>query len=251
MKQGFKLKSLHITVGLFTAFILASCAGTGTRSLPQNAPSSPYKRTLELTVNHPQLQSVLEQKIIRHKNLILQPQSGFSEFHIVVDTSLERIKTLETKPLLMGRIQKTKTPVSFKVHYKINNHTNHTLAQGHSSETTETLARIYPSLKLNSHVETTAINSIADKILKEARSHITVTPWSTRVTAIKDDMHVTIPVGEDAGLELADTFITESKPTAKLQVVMFEQLAGGNQRTILGLVDGFLPQAGRKLIAEK
>ena len=68
---------------------------------------------------------------------------------------------------------------------------------------------------------------------------------------MKDDNHVTIAVGEKEGLELGDTFTAESHPKATLQVVMFETLASGGNRAVLGLMEGFLPQAGRKLIADK
>lgn len=243
-------KSFHFKkVGLFTVLLLTSCTTTNTFS--PKISSSPYSRTIELTSNNPQLQSALEQRIVKNRHYILQTQNGFSEFHITVETSLERIKSLETKPLLLGRIQKTRTPVTFNAHYKIGNQTSLTLAEGHIQKTTETLSRVYPSLSLNSNIAPEAMDDIANQILKEAFSHITVTPWSTRVTGIKDEQHVTISVGETAGLELGDTFITESQPTAKLQVVMFEQQANGNNRAILGLLEGFLPQAGRKLIAEK
>lgn len=245
LQKKFHLKK----VGLFAFLILSACATPNTYT--PTFSSSPYSRTIELTSNNPQLQSALEQRIIKNRRYILQPQNGFSEFHITVETTMERIKTLETKPLLLGRIQKTRTPVTFKAHYKIGNQTSLTLAEGHIQKTTETLARVYPSLRLNSNIEPEALNDVADQIIKEAAAHIAVTPWSTRVTGMKDETHVTIAVGESAGLELGDTFITESQPTAKLQVVMFEQQANGNNRAILGLLEGFLPQAGRKLIAEK
>lgn len=250
MDTIFSKKILSKTVGLFSLFLLASCASPNQMATitPINAP---YKRTIELTVKHPQLQSVIEQRLLKNKNYILQPQTGFSEFHIIAETSIEAIKTLETKPLLMGHIQKTKTPVNLNVHYKINNHNNLILAQGHFKETTETLARVYPSIHLSSKVDPTSLSNLADKIMKEAKAHISVTPWSTRVTSIKDDNHVVIAVGEPAGLELGDTFITESQPTSKLQVVMFEQTPSGTGRTVLSLMEGFLPQAGRKLISLK
>jgi hypothetical protein len=251
MKKIFLKKSLQKGGGLF-AFILLSACASGPSSLQESyKPSAPYKRTIELTVDHPQIQSLLEQKILKTRDYILQPKNGFSEFHIVVDTHINRIKSLEVKPLLLGRIQKTKTPVSFKAHYKINNHTNLTLAEGRFSETTETTARIYPALTLTKKIKATAANTLADKILKEARSHIAATTWSTRVTSTKDKQHVSIAIGEESGLELGDTFITESQPVAKLQVVLFENMSTGQNRAILGLLEGFLPDPGRKLIPTK
>ncbi len=249
MKTVFKNKPL-LQAGLFTLLCLTGCAQPQ-KSMQVSLQNAPYKRTIELSSNHPQLQSLLEQKIIQSRNLVLQPQNGFSEFHLVVDTSLERIKTLETKPRLMGRLQKAKVPVTFRSHYKVNNQTSLTLAQGHLSETTETLPTIYPSLSATAKINPQALQKMAEQILQETRTHIAVTPWSTRVTAVKDDNHVTIAVGEKEGLELGDTFTAESHPKATLQVVMFETLASGGNRAVLGLMEGFLPQAGRKLIADK
>lgn len=252
MKKIFSKKSLQKLSGFFAFIFLSACASSPSLLQDSYKSSAPYKRTIELTVDHPQLQSLLEQKILKNRNYILQPKNGFSEFHIVVDTQITRIKSLETKPLLLGRIQKTKTPVSLKAHYKINNHANLTLAEGHFNETTETTAHIYPSIALSQKVEAMAANNLADKILKEGRSHIAATAWSTRVTSTKDEQHVTIAIGEESGLELGDTFMTEIRPVAKLQVVMFEPRATGqSNRAILGLVEGFLPEPGRKLVSTK
>lgn len=245
-------------MGKFSKLIIPSVAGLFLLSLTacQKTPHtistkyqpSPYKHIIQVASNHKQLKKTVERLATKNKNLLITHEDDFSEFRIVLATQTLRINTLETKPLLMGRLQKTSTPVNFKTSYQLTNTSSHILTKGEASEITEISGSIYPKLQFSKNIDQKTLNEIAKRIVTDVQAHIKSTPWSTTVIGQKDERHITVFAGEDAGLIPGAIFVTESQPTAKLQVAMFEQTVTGQSRAILNLIEGFLPTVGRRLV---
>tara|TARA_R110000868_G_scaffold262401_1_gene520884 strand:+ start:46918 stop:47673 length:756 start_codon:yes stop_codon:yes gene_type:complete len=239
---------INPVVGLLLLSSISACQTTNGNSISTSYKEAPYKRIIQFASNHEGLLNATEKMARTEPSFLLTHEDEFSEFRIVLATKVERINTLETKPLLLGRLQRTKTPVNFKVSYRLTNTSRHVIAKGEFSEITETTTSIYPKLNVSANIEEKTLNKLSKTIMKEVYTHIRSIPWSTTVIGQKDDRHVTVFTSEDAGLTPGDIFITESQPTATLQVAMFEKTAQGQSRAILNLKEGFLPSVGRRLI---
>ncbi|MFT7144079.1 MAG: hypothetical protein ACI9TY_001271 [Alphaproteobacteria bacterium] len=245
-------------MGRFTKFVITPLAGLFLLSLTacQQNPNTisteykaaPYKRIIQFASNHEGLMGAAQKIAQRDRSFIIKHNDDFSEFRIILGTQIQRINNLETKPLLMGRLQKTSTPVNFKVSYQLTNTSRHVIAKGTFEEMTEISSSIYPKLSISKNINADTLNRLAKKIMKDVQAHIKTTPWSTTVIGQKDGQHITVAASKETGLTPGALFMTESQPKAILQVAMFEETATGQSRAILRLKEGFIPTVGRRLV---
>lgn len=244
--------SLSMAPFIFSGILLSSCAQkapTAPKDILEPTPiESGYKRSLQIITDDADLASSFNYIISEFTpEIVTFSDDSFTEFRLILSKKIERVKSLETKPRLLGYIQKDQTPVHYKLVYSLQKTSGHTLAEGEIEEFTETEAVVYPNLSYKTDIDAEKRDRIVSKVLNEIRKSMATTAWSAEIIGQKDPFHVTMSGDSSLGLNIGDRFITKTQPISTLELAMFEPTGDDNNRPVLRLLSGPLPTTGKSL----
>lgn len=234
-------------VTIFAGAALISCAASPsldseTKQIQQN-----YKSILQIHSDHQGLANYTASEALNNGEIILSPQSDFTQFRLLLSTAPARATAETATPLLLGRLHKKTQPVLFTVRYNLTDTTGRTIKRGEVSKQSTVTTSIYPRLESTKDVPADTLKEIAEEILEKTAKHMQGADWSTTVISHKDYSHASVGAGQEAGLKLGDLFKSQQEPHGTLTIVDFEEF-GQSNRALLRLVDGFLPAIGQTLL---
>lgn len=253
MMSFFKKRFFKVTPLLLSVVVFSGCSSSPKMQTPADilepqAELLGYKRSLQIISEDQNLKDSFRELISSFTpEIILLSEDSFTEFRLILSKKVERVKSLETKPRLLGYLQKDKTPVHYKILYTLQKTSGHTLAEGEIEEFTETDLSVYPRLSYKTEISTEQRDRIASKVIQEIRQNISSTAWSAEIIGQKDPFHVTMSGDKRLGLNIGDRFVTKTQPTSTLELVLFETTANSGERPVLRLVSGPLPTTGKSL----
>ena len=229
--------------------LLAACSTTQQQTAPQLAPFvsgarviGEYRYLVDVRANHTEMAQAFRSAVA--SPYVFTQDAGVAQFQLSLTGGY---RSAVRGPRLMGRLSRTTQQHTYVLHYALMDWQGKVMVEGDVQHALPETDGIYPSSAHVGALDAAAAQVLAQQVLASIEPFMTAAPWHIPVMSQIDDMHVSIAAGQDAGVVVMDVLKTVTHPIATLQVAAFETLPNGSTRTVLRLLDGPIPQAGRLL----
>lgn len=226
---------------------------TRTEPIQQSAtPTRHYRFTVDVLSPQKTLEEAATRLLQAEATTLPSSAIGTGMFRLQI-TAQQRLQQ-GSQPRLVGKLMKTQQQADYAISFVLTGVTGTPLTQGSITVSAPPKETVYPAPPIQENqLDSNLAQMAIQKILPQVLPHIKAASWQTRVFGTVNPQHVSLPIGQESGLQLGDILETATLPLAKLQVVSFEQPVNNSQysKAILRLMVGQLPAPGKFLVPQR